>query len=318
MIDSTERNRKSMLAVNIGLGTNIFLAGIKTFIGIIGHSPALLAEGVNSTSDVAYYIVAIIFVRLANKPADDDHPYGHQQLENIASLVVGSFIVTTAVAIFWDAIDKIWNLISGATVSEGASTLALWIALFTVFIKISLFFYTRTVGMDTKNPVVEAMSFDHGNDLFSALAASIGIFVGQRGYPWVDPLAGAIVSLLILRTGIHILRESSVELMNAVPSRELAISIQDILLGIPGVQQLHEVHAHRFGPNNIINITIGIDGGLTVIQGDSIASQVEAALCDSLPNIRKVHVHYHPGDPNRNGRSIDEILADSRNRSNGY
>lgn len=313
MNDLSERNRKSMLAVNLGLWTNIFLAGVKTFIGIIGHSPALLAEGVNSTSDVAYYIVAIIFVRLANKPADNEHPYGHQQLENIASLVVGSFIVTTAVAIFWDAIEKIWNLVSGATVSEGASILALWIAMLTVVIKISLFFYTRKIGKDTKNPVVEAMAFDHGNDLFSALAASIGIFVGQRGYPWVDPLAGAIVSILILRTGIHILRESSFELMNAVPSKELVSRISELLIGVDGVDQLHEVHAHRFGPNGVINVTIGINGALTVEEGDKIASLVEHLLCENMQGIRKVHVHYHPSDADHQGKTIDEILKESLN-----
>jgi cation diffusion facilitator family transporter len=102
-----QRDKKSLQTVNLGLGTNIFLAALKTSIGISSHSPALLAEGINSTSDVAYYVVASIFVRLANKPADNEHPYGHRQLESIASVVVGSFIVTTAVAVFWDAIDKI-------------------------------------------------------------------------------------------------------------------------------------------------------------------------------------------------------------------
>jgi Co/Zn/Cd efflux system component len=87
-----DRDRKSLWAVNLGLGINIFLAAIKTTFGILGHSPALLAEGINSISDVAYYVVAGIFVRLANKPADIEHPYGHRQLESIASLVVGAFV----------------------------------------------------------------------------------------------------------------------------------------------------------------------------------------------------------------------------------
>lgn len=73
---------------------------MKTIFGVLGHSPALLAEGINSISDVAYYLVASIFVRLANKRADSEHPYGHPQLEDIASLVVGAFIVGTAVKIF--------------------------------------------------------------------------------------------------------------------------------------------------------------------------------------------------------------------------
>ena len=87
-----ERDRKSLWAINLGLGFNIILSAAKTTFGILTHSPALLAEGINSTSDVAYYVVASIFMRLANKPADEEHPYGHRQLESIASLVVGAFV----------------------------------------------------------------------------------------------------------------------------------------------------------------------------------------------------------------------------------
>ncbi len=307
-----DRNKKSLLAVNLGLGTNIVLAALKTTIGVIGHSPALLAEGINSTSDVAYYIVASIFVRLANKPADDEHPYGHRQLESIAAVVVGSFVVTTAVAVFWNSLDKIWDLMQGMADFQGAASIALWIALLTVVIKIILTLYVRKLGQETKNPVVEALAYDHRNDLFSAAAASVGIFLGQRGLPWVDPLAGALVALFILRTGIYILKESSVELMDAVPSRTLATQISALLRAEPGVQQLEELQAHRFGPHIVINLTIGIDGNLSVTEGDLIASRVEERLCRQIANLRRVHVHYHPTTENRRGMSVEQILSQSR------
>jgi cation diffusion facilitator family transporter len=307
---SHERDKKSLLAVNLGLGINIGLAALKTTFGVIGHSPALLAEGINSTSDVAYYIVASIFVRMANKPADDEHPYGHQQLESIAALVVGSFIVTTAVAVFWDAVDKIWDIVDGGVISQGASNIALWIALLTVGIKIFLTFFIQKLGRETKNPVVDAMAYDHRNDLFSASAASVGIFLGQRGLPWVDPLAGALVALLILRTGIYILRESSVDLMDTVPSRELIEQTNALLKAVPGVKQLEEMQAHRFGPHIVINLTIGVDGNLSVSEGNLIAHRVEALVCQGLSNISRVHVHYHPAKPEP--MTIDDILAESR------
>jgi cation diffusion facilitator family transporter len=314
---SHERDQKSLLAVNLGLGINIGLSAAKTFFGVVGHSPALLAEGINSTSDVAYYIVASIFVRMANMPADDEHPYGHQQMESIATLVVGSFIVTTAVAVFWDAVDKIWDLVSGVTTSQGASTAALWVALLTVAIKLFLTLFVRKLGKETNNPVVEAMAYDHRNDLFSAMAASIGIFLGQRGLPWVDPLAGAIVAGLIMRTGIYILRESSGELMDAVPSKELAEQISALLENIPGVKQLQEVQAHRFGPHSVINMTIGVESSLSVLEGDEIANEVENLICQEIPNISRVHVHYHPADQEHEGMSIDQILAEGRRRVMG-
>lgn len=307
-----ERDRKSLWAVNLGLGINIVLSALKTIIGVLGHSPALLAEGINSTSDVAYYVVAGIFVRMANKPADTEHPYGHRQLESIASLTVGAFIVATAVAVFWDAIDKIWDLADGKVTSQGAADIALWVAVGTVALKVILFFYVRRLGHETRNPVVNALAYDHRNDIFSAAAASLGIFFGQRGVPWLDPLAGALVALLILRTGIFILRESSVELMDAVPSREIAEQAAGLLLSVDGVIQLEELQAHRFGPHVVVNLTIGIDGFLTVSEGDAIATHVEKLVCESLPNVLRVHVHYHPADKAHENMTIDQILDEAR------
>jgi cation diffusion facilitator family transporter len=307
-----ERDRKSLWAINLGLGFNILLSALKTTFGILTHSPALLAEGINSTSDVAYYVVASVFMRLANKPADNEHPYGHRQLESIASLVVGAFVVATAIAVFWDAVDKMWDLMDGKLSTLGSHPFALWVALATVGIKIVLFFYVRKLGKQTRNPIVDALAYDHRNDIFSASAASAGIFLSQNGLPWGDPLAGALVALLILRTGIYILRESSVELMDAVPSKELAQQISTLIKNVQGVQQLEEVQAHRFGPHLVINLTIGIDGLLTVRQGDRIATNVELLIYGSIPNIRNIHVHYHPAEDARRDMSIDDILAETR------
>jgi cation diffusion facilitator family transporter len=307
-----ERDRKSLWAINLGLGFNILLSVVKTTFGILAHSPALLAEGINSTSDVAYYLVASVFMRLANKPADDEHPYGHRQLESIASLIVGAFVIATAVTVFWDSVDKMWDLMDGELTTLGSHPFALWVALGTVAIKIILFFYVRQLGKETRNPIVDALAFDHRNDIFSASAASAGIFLGRIGLPWGDPLAGALVALLILRTGVYILRESSVELMDAVPSKEVAQQISTLIKNVRGVQQLEEVQAHRFGPHLVVNLTIGINGALTVRQGDQIATKVESLIYKSLPNIRHIHVHYHPADNARRDMSIDDILAETR------
>mgnify|MGYP001588885727 CR=1 FL=1 len=315
---TNERDRKSLLAINLGLGINVVLAFVKTIFGILGHSPALLAEGINSTSDVAYYIAASIFVRLANKPADSEHPYGHRQMESIASMVIGSFVVATAVAVFWDAVDKIWDLADGHSNSAGAHPYALWVALGTVAIKIFLTYYIRQLGRETKNPVVDALAYDHRNDIFSASAASIGIFLSQRGLPWVDPLAGALVAFLILRTGIFVLRESSTDLMGVVPNRDLAERIANLLKDVHGVKQLEELQAHRFGPHIVVNVTIGIDGALSVQKGDAIASRVEAKLLQSVPNLRRVHVHYHPASKRRENMTIDDILKESQKNASPY
>jgi cation diffusion facilitator family transporter len=291
---TAKRARKGRQAITIGLLANLFLAGLKTGIGILGHSPALLADGINSTSDVAYYVVVSLFVRLANKPADDEHPYGHSQLESIGALVVGSFVITTAVAIFWNSVNTIYELWIGEISFQGASALALWVALFTVGVKIILTFYTRNIGQQTKNASIMALAYDHRNDIFSAGAAVIGITLGRMGYPWVDPLAGALVSLVILRTGIEILRESTADLMDTVPGKALREQIEDLLTPDEQIKQIDEIHAHRFGPYLVINITVCVDGELTVREGDRIATCVELAVLENVASVRRVHVHYHP------------------------
>jgi len=293
-------DRKNLLAVNLSLVANVLLAALKTAVGIIGHSPALLADGINSTSDVAYLVVVRVFMGLAGKPPDREHPFGHRQLESIAAVVVGAFVVTTAVAIFWYAIDRVYTILSGiGEESSAAETVALWVALLTVVVKIWLMRLTGRIGQSTKSIAVLALARDHRNDIFSISAAAVGIFLGQRGYAWGDPLAAAVVALVILHTGITILRESSADLMDIFPSEPITARIRQLLEAVPGVQQVEEIHVHRIGYYLLVDVTIGIDGTLTVAAGDQIASRVEMTLLQDIEYLHRVSVHYHPSKRRR-------------------
>lgn len=289
-----ERRRKGILAVNVGLGANALLAVIKTSVGIIGHSPALLADGINSTSDVAYGIVVNIFMRLSSKPADQEHPYGHDRLESIAAVVVGAFVITTAISIFWSSINSVYELYQGKSDFSGASQLAFWIALFTVGLKIWLTTWTHKIGTQTNNNVIQALAADHRNDIFSALAATIGIIFGRLGFLWVDPMAGGLVSIIILLTGVEIIRDSAADLMNTLPGKDLTEAIHDKLGEIEEVLDVEEIHGHRFGLYMVINITVGVSPTLTVAEGDRIATEVENKLLEEIDYMRRVFVHYHP------------------------
>ena len=292
--DALQRQKKGQTVVNLGLFCNIGLAAVKTTMGIVGHSAALLSDGINSTSDVAYYIVVKIFMKLAGEPPDSEHPYGHRQMESIAALTVGSFVITTAIAIFWKSLNSMFDQFKGNADLTSATIGTLWVALLTVLLKIVLTFYTNGVGKKTGSLAIRALAFDHRNDVFSALAASLGIFLSRRGYPWIDPLAGALVALLILRTGIGILRQSTADLMDSVPSHFLDKKIRLVLENFPEIKQIEEIHAHRFGPYFVINLTIGINGSLDVYSGDTIATRVEKLLTEQIEMVRKVYVHYHP------------------------
>ncbi|HBA59959.1 MAG TPA: cation transporter [Elusimicrobia bacterium] len=293
--DMTEgRNDACDFAVDIGLYSNIFLALLKTTVGIVGHSAALLADGINSTSDFIYYIAVKIFVKLSRQPADDEHPYGHAQFETIAALVVGAFIITTGVAIFWDSADRGWHLYKGLAEANRISIYALWTALFTIALKIGLAIKTRSIGRSTGNPVIAALAKDHVNDIMASASAAVGIILALAGYAWVDPLAGAVVALFILKTGVGILKEAAMELMDTVPGKELDAQIREALAGVEGVLKVEEVHAHRFGPHFMVNIKFCVDGDLAVSMGDRIATRAEKTLYDKFHHIRKIYTHYHP------------------------
>lgn len=292
--DGEYRRRKSMLAVQVGLWANVLLAVLKSVVGIWAHSPALLADGINSTSDVAYGVVVSIFVRLSGKPADQEHPYGHDQLESVAAVVVGAFVVTTAIAIFWNTVDTVYELVTNPQTNGGTNIIALWIAVFVVLTKLGLTLWTYRINRQVQNSAVLALAYDHRNDIFASLAAATGIFFSRLGYPWIDPLAGAVVALIILQTGVEILRTATSDLMDTLPGKELAREIEKNLQDIDGLLTIEEVHAHRFGPYLVVNITIGVEGTLTVLQGDGIASATEARLLERIDLLRRVYVHYHP------------------------
>jgi cation diffusion facilitator family transporter len=291
---SEHSDKRSLHAVSLALFANAGLAALKTAVGILGHSPALLADGINSTSDVAYGIIVKVFIRLAHKPADVEHPYGHRQLESIAALIVGAFVLTTAVAIFWETANEVYDLFSGEAASFRASAGAQLAALFTVGLKIWLSWKTRRIARQTGNPAVRALAYDHRNDVFSAAAASFGIFLARGGYPWFDPLAGALVALVIFRTGLEILRESSGDLMDTVPTAELRKKVDASVAGTPGVLAVEEMQAHRFGPYIVMNLTIAVDGAMTVAEGDAISARLECALQRDIDLLERVYVHYHP------------------------
>jgi len=292
----TQRQKKARFVVNIGLGFNALLAVGKLGAGIVGHSQALLADGVNSISDVAYFLVVMLFVKLSGKPADSQHPYGHFQYETIAALVVGAFVITTGFAIFWDSVSVAYDLMTGEIAVVAISSFALYTAVATIVIKIILMLQARSIGYATKNLAVTAISRDHRNDIFASLGVAIGILLSMLGIGWTDPLAGAIVAIIVAKTGFDILREATEDLMDSVPDKDLSEQIKAALLDETIIRQIEEIHSHRFGPYLVANITICIDGSISVAEADVIATAAEKKLLERIDMLRKVYVHTHPAN----------------------
>ena len=291
--DLGERSRLSSRSINFALVANVLLALLKTTVGIYAHSSALLADGINSTSDVVYNTAVAIFMRAARKPADEDHPYGHSQFESIGALVIAAFIITAAFTIFWNSAQKLFDYLQGGEIS-GINSIAIYVALFTMLIKGLLYLYTRTIGRKTNNPTVMALSLDHRNDIFSAGAVVAGTLAAQFGFAWADPLAGAIVAVFFLMTGIEILRDSTNILMDTVPGQSLDKEVRALLQDLPGLEGIEQIQAHRFGQYMVMNLTIYVCGDSSVRDGHEVAEEVERKLIREIDFLQAVHVHYQP------------------------
>lgn len=290
-----DRDTLTTRSVNLGLFSNVLLSVMKTVIGILGHSPALLADGINSTSDVVYYIAVKIFMYQAKKPADAEHPYGHRQLESVAAIVVGAFILTTAIAIFWDAINKIISYFTSSEPTRAASSLALYAAIATLLIKLVLYFYTRKINKQVHSPTIRALVNDHLNDIMATIAVIVGVMMGRLGFHWMDPAAGGIVAIYIAKTGIEIIIDSSHELMDSMPDEKFASQLRRLTMAVEGVRRIEELGVHRLGPYFNINMTIAVDGHITIEEGHRISDAVEKVLMKEFEgSLNAVHIHYHP------------------------
>ena len=289
-----KRKTRAEKVVNLGLSANIVLAVSKLAAGIAGNSQALFADGINSITDVVYFTVVKILVKLSGKPADAEHPYGHHQFESIAALVVGAFVITTGLAIFWDSVNNAYLLYAGDSIHTGVRPFAFFVAAGSVALKIVLMVHAGRVAAKTQSIAVGALAKDHRNDIFASAAAGLGILFGIMGYAYFDPAAGALVAVIVAKTGVDILRESTDELMDSVPNREIDRKIRKEAGSVPDVIEIESVHAHRFGPYLVVNLTIGIDGSWSVAEGNRIADRVEELLYSRIEMLRKVYIHYHP------------------------
>jgi cation diffusion facilitator family transporter len=239
-------------------------------------------------------------MRQANKPADSEHPYGHRQLESISAIVVGAFILTTGIAIFWQSLNKIFDLLTGVEPFQSASTFVVLIAFLTLMLKIYLYFYTKKNFTLTKNPTLLALAKDHLNDIMASGAVIVGVIMAQFGILWMDPAAGAIVAIFIVRTGISIIFQSASELMDAVPDKEFGNIVRELTLSVEGVRDIEDLGVHRFGPSYTIEMIIGVDGNITVDEGNKISHKVEERLMNHFhDSLRRVTIHFHPASSNK-------------------
>jgi len=288
-------HHSGLLAIWISLISNIVLTVMKVAAGLLLSSPVLLADGVHNAGDIIATIAALTSSMISNKPADDDHPYGHGKAEVVASAFVA---VILALAAFWIAYQSIRALFEPA---GGESWLALGAAFLSLVWKQGLYVYTIRIGKATNSKSVLATAYDHLADVYASLAAVIGIGLGILGeklhWGWAaygDPIAGIIVSLLVLKLAIEMGREAVDILMEHTVSPDKLAEYEALLRSDDHVKRIDRVRAREHGHYIIVDVRVGIPHDYTIQQGHDISRKLKKLIMDFDPQVIEVMIHLNP------------------------
>ena len=281
----------------VGAIANLLLSIFKFIGGILGNSVALVADAIHSLSDLMTDVIVLFTHRIGQMPQDEDHPYGHGRAETIGATVIGLFIIATGIGVIYET----WQAL-GESSGKTPGWLAVIAATLSIIINEGLFHYTRRVGEATQSPSLIANAWHHRSDAISSIAALIGIIGAGQGFPFMDPLAGAVVGVMIVKVGIDITREGVRDLMDTALSEEHIKKIHSILTEIPEVIHFHDLRSRVIGGEFLIDVHIIVDPEMTVTEGHRVAEIARRSLIKAFNNIQDVLVHV-------DGESDTEIEA---------
>lgn len=297
MTDS--RFGKAEKAAWLGIAGNLALAGLKGVIGWFSGSKALMADAVASASDVAGSFAVLVGVKAAKRPADEDHPYGHGKAETIAAIVVSILMIMVGFEIGRSALEA---LRSGVT--EAPHWIALVALGVSIAVKETLFRYNLRLGKKLSSHALIANAWEHRTDVFASAAASIGVagallgrVLDQPVLYLLDPAAGLFVSVLVLRMGYKMIKESVHNTMDHVLHEEDAAELVQAVQRVKGVITVDGLRAREHGHYVIVDVKISVNPRISVSEGHEIAKSVKQHLMKRFTHVADVLVHVNPYDP---------------------
>ncbi|MGA2556955.1 MAG: cation diffusion facilitator family transporter [Verrucomicrobiota bacterium] len=286
------RTERSLRATFLGIGVNVVLAAGKLAGGVFGHSHALIADAMESLTDILSSIIVWRAVVLAAEPPDRDHPYGHGKAEAIAAAVVSTMLLLAALGIAINAGRQLFGP------REPPRAFTLYILIGVVGVKELVFRYVSRQAKMAESGAVAADAWHHRSDAITSLAAAIGISACLLGGPrWVyaDDAAALFAAAIIGWNAWRLLRPALDELMDAAPSAVLLGQIRATAAAVGGVQAVEKCQARKTGFQYLVDMHIEVDPHITVQQGHEIAHQVKARVREAVPSVKDVLVHVEPG-----------------------
>lgn len=274
-----------------GILVNIGLVLVKGLAGWLGHSYALIADAMESATDIVTSIFVWVGLRTASKAPDQDHPFGHGKAEPLAAIVVSMALVGAAILI---AVQSIRNI---QTPHQIPAPFTLVVLAGVVLVKEVLFRRISKVGEEVESSAVKADAWHHRSDAITSLTAFVGIsiaLIGGPGYESADDWAALFASGFIVFNAYHIFRPSFGEIMDETPAGDWQQELKAIAMTIPQVKGIEKFRVRKTGFEYFIDLHVMVPGSLTVTQGHAIAHAVKAAIMDARPAVYDVLVHIEP------------------------
>src|SRR5512147_2205472 len=243
--------KPGLLAAGIGIAVNIVLAIVKIVTGIVGNSYALIADGIESTTDLISSLVVWTGLKISSLPADEDHPYGHGKAEPMAGLFVALALLGAA---FFIAVQSVREII---TPHHAPAWFTLLVLALVIVIKESLYRFVFRVGKELTSTAVKGDAWHHRSDGITSAAAFVGIsiaLIGGKGYESADDWAALLACLIILFNGYRIFRAALDEIMDAVAPDTLQTQIRQLASSVPGVVRIEKCRARKSGLGLFVEI----------------------------------------------------------------
>ncbi|MBQ4034090.1 MAG: cation transporter [Paludibacteraceae bacterium] len=292
------REQKISQVTIVGSAVNALLTIGKIIAGVVGHSGAMLADGLHSLSDFISDIIVLVCVRISTKGRDDDHDYGHGKYETLATLCVGVLLLIVGGELFWNGAQDIRACLNGHTVKQ-PETMALWAALISILAKEVLYHYTAKVGKEVSSPVVIANAWHHRTDALSSVGSAAGIggaiLLGEK---WVilDPIACCCISVLIVVVALRMIGPSLNELLEVSLPADMENDIMRLPLEVDGVKSIHNLKTRKSGPNIIIDAHVVVDPDITVLVAHDISTNVEKSIRTRYGKETQISIHIEPSE----------------------
>lgn len=244
--DANVRTSVGKLSGIVGIFSNLFLFVIKFVIGTIVHSVSIQADGVNNLTDAGSNIISILSFHLANKPADKDHPFGHERTETIASLFVGILILVLGFETAKESISKVIH--PGSIDFRIASVIILLIS---IIVKFWMYAYNKKLSKTYDSSLLEATALDSISDVCGTTAVLVSTLLSPVLHFNLDGYMGIVVSGIILYGAYGLLRDMINSLIGEAPDPELVHNIVDMIMAHPAILGVHDMMLHNYGPNKI-------------------------------------------------------------------